>query len=736
MVALSYRELIPAENFKPQTISATLPPQNIDVEESILGGLLLDPKAYDLVKQILVKDAFYIQAHQQIYEAIATLKISGQPADLMTVSTWLNDRGILEKVGGTAKLANLVSRTVSTVNVDRYAELVMEKYARRVGIEIGEAVADSFRDTATDINTLKKRAEKLFGYFQTDSIEQRAEQLFNKYLAEEHPLKQYYIRQEVHTKLSIGKAAFPKLLSYYEDLKTAPVYRSYTAREAAAAPRLNATYIIDRYLPRGEMILLAGPPKVGKSQLASQLALSCVTGTEFLGEKVHGKQNLLYYTCDENYHSTQDRAKELGLEDLEEASNWHYREHLNLLLKSQLENEIKELKPDVIIIDCLFAIADKIGVNVCDPEFSMYVGRFQKLAQEYNCSIVLLHHNNKNKQQEGIDRVFGSQALTRIPWGIYQLVFKKTTDAFSAERILNCTARGEEGSSHELILNHKDEWMLDGIYTYVKERSYSLDIEGNYQQQILEFLKNHPVATTTAKLIMEVLNAGRVIYKELDKLCRIGLIQRVRNTADRRQWIYILQNDDMTKRTNGKNNYSFIHPGGGRGDGLNLQDPPPPPKVNNVEGDYVEQKNAQNHYEDKISNDSTIDKQNSLFTNTSLQHVNNDGNFNSDSTENKYYIEEEEKKRSTAEQSIDAEIEQHTDKNIAKQPKQLKPSKSKGFGFQIKDRVRISDKDSKFAEKEGIIEKHKNGQYLIKLDSLSGETAIRTPVHSWAIEKI
>ena len=73
----------------------SLPPQNLEAEEAILGGILLDTTALDSILNELHPDAFYIPSHRQIYQAALKLKQKGQPTDLMTVTTWLTDQGIL-----------------------------------------------------------------------------------------------------------------------------------------------------------------------------------------------------------------------------------------------------------------------------------------------------------------------------------------------------------------------------------------------------------------------------------------------------------------------------------------------------------------------------------------------------------------------------------------------------------------------------------------------------------------
>jgi replicative DNA helicase len=108
-----------------------LPPQNIEAEESILGGILLDPNAYGRISDVLCAAHFYIEAHQLIFDAMNFLKSQCQPTDLISVAARLSDTDTLSKIGGQAKLVQLVDRTVSAVNIDRYAALVIDKWCRR-----------------------------------------------------------------------------------------------------------------------------------------------------------------------------------------------------------------------------------------------------------------------------------------------------------------------------------------------------------------------------------------------------------------------------------------------------------------------------------------------------------------------------------------------------------------------------------------------------------------------------
>jgi replicative DNA helicase len=143
-----------------QTSIERLPPQNVEVEEAILGGILLDPEAIGRTMEKLVPEAFYIPAHTEIYRAMTTLHGLGKPTDLLSVSNWLRDNDRLEGIGGLDKLVQLVDRTVSAVNIDALALLVMDKYLRRQLIKAGNEVVQLGYDTAEQLEVVLDRSEQ------------------------------------------------------------------------------------------------------------------------------------------------------------------------------------------------------------------------------------------------------------------------------------------------------------------------------------------------------------------------------------------------------------------------------------------------------------------------------------------------------------------------------------------------------------------------------------------------
>lgn len=150
-----------------QAYSDRLPPQNIDAEEAILGGILLDPEAIGRVSELLRPDAFYMGGHQEIYRAALALHTQGRPTDIMTVGSYLRDRDLLDKIGGQSRLVQLVDHTVSAVNIDQYAQLVMDKFLRRKLIQTGTEVAQLGYDLAHPLEQVLDQAEqKIFAITQ------------------------------------------------------------------------------------------------------------------------------------------------------------------------------------------------------------------------------------------------------------------------------------------------------------------------------------------------------------------------------------------------------------------------------------------------------------------------------------------------------------------------------------------------------------------------------------------
>ena len=108
-----------------------LQPQDLQVEEAVLGALMLEKDAYSEVSDILKPESFYDGNHQMIYSAIVSLASKQRPIDMLTVTEQLRNDGNLETVGGAVRISELTSRVSSAANVEFHARIVEQKYLAR-----------------------------------------------------------------------------------------------------------------------------------------------------------------------------------------------------------------------------------------------------------------------------------------------------------------------------------------------------------------------------------------------------------------------------------------------------------------------------------------------------------------------------------------------------------------------------------------------------------------------------
>ncbi|MEW6136506.1 MAG: replicative DNA helicase [Bacteroidota bacterium] len=140
-----------------------IPPQAPDVEEVVLGALLLDSKAINAVIDFLKAEAFYKDAHQRIYSAIQRLFGESEPIDLVTVTNELRKSGELEVVGGPYYLAMLTNRVASSANIEYHARIIAEKYIQRELIRVStDIIRDAYEDTTDVFDLLDKAEQNLF----------------------------------------------------------------------------------------------------------------------------------------------------------------------------------------------------------------------------------------------------------------------------------------------------------------------------------------------------------------------------------------------------------------------------------------------------------------------------------------------------------------------------------------------------------------------------------------------
>lgn len=137
-----------------------LPPQAVELEEVILGALMLEKNAISEVLDVLKAESFYKDDHKEIYNAILALFERSQPIDIMTVTEELRQKGKLEFVGGAYTISELTNRVGSSANIEYHARIVAEKFILRELIRISTEIQNEAYNESTDVFDLLDKTEK------------------------------------------------------------------------------------------------------------------------------------------------------------------------------------------------------------------------------------------------------------------------------------------------------------------------------------------------------------------------------------------------------------------------------------------------------------------------------------------------------------------------------------------------------------------------------------------------
>jgi len=225
-----------------------IPPNSVETEQALLGGLMLDNTAWDKVADLIVAADFYRKDHRLIFAAIAALIDDGQPSDVVTVSEYLDKRNELLASGGLEYLATLANETAGAANARAYAKILAERATLRSLISAGNEIAGSaFTSDGRSATELVDEAERLV--FEIAEKGSRGKAGFK-------PLKQ------------ILPAAVDRIDMLHQsegDITGIPTgYSEFDKLTAGLQP--------------GDLIIVAGRPSMGKTTLAINIAENAAIG--------------------------------------------------------------------------------------------------------------------------------------------------------------------------------------------------------------------------------------------------------------------------------------------------------------------------------------------------------------------------------------------------------------------------------------------------------------------------
>jgi replicative DNA helicase len=151
------------QSYTPPALDGKLQPQATDLEEAVLGALMLEKEALSTVIDILKPEAFYKTAHQSIYRAVVDLFNNSEPVDILTVTNQLRKNGELEIAGGAYYISQLTHRVASSANVEYHSRIIVQKFIQRELIRIStEVINHSYEDSSDVFDLLDKATSSIY----------------------------------------------------------------------------------------------------------------------------------------------------------------------------------------------------------------------------------------------------------------------------------------------------------------------------------------------------------------------------------------------------------------------------------------------------------------------------------------------------------------------------------------------------------------------------------------------
>ncbi len=229
-----------------------IPPQAVELEEVVLGAMMLEKDAVANVIEILKPEVFYKEAHQHIFKAIYILFNRSEPVDILTVTNELKSMGKLDIAGGPYYIAQLTSKVASSANIEFHSRILLQKFIQRELIRIsGEISTDAYEDT-TDVFELLDKAER---------------NLFN---VSETNLRRKYSDMQSILKEAINEIEMAKEASKKNDYSTIGVASGFTNLD-----RITAGW------QKSDLIIIAGRPSMGKTAFVLSMARNAVIDHKF-----------------------------------------------------------------------------------------------------------------------------------------------------------------------------------------------------------------------------------------------------------------------------------------------------------------------------------------------------------------------------------------------------------------------------------------------------------------------
>ena len=376
-----------AQSAKLDTIGR-IPPRDTDLEEAVLGALMLERDAFTLVSDLLKPETFYDPANRKIYAAIQALGNAQKPIDMLTVTDQLRADGELETVGGPVFISELTSRVASGANVEYHARIIAQKYLARELISFASNVETQAFDESNDIDDLLQEAEgKLFEISQRNVKKEvtQIDPVITQALAQ---IEIASNRESGLSGLETGFTALDKLTSGWQNSDLIII---------AARPAMGKTAFV-LSMAKNMAVNYNTPLAIFSLEMSNvQLVNRLISNTcEIEGEKIKNGQ-----LTEQEWDRLNSRVKHLYsapmfIDDSSSLSISEFRTKARRLVS---EHHVK-----MIIIDYLQLMnASGMKYGSREQEVSIISRTLKQLAKELNIPIIALSQLNRGVESRGTD---------------------------------------------------------------------------------------------------------------------------------------------------------------------------------------------------------------------------------------------------------------------------------------------------------------------------------------------
>ncbi len=362
-----------------------VPPQAIDMEEAVLGAIMLEKEAVITILDILKPESFYKDAHRKIFKAVSDLCLREYPVDLYTVTEELRNHNELESIGGPVYLTQLTSKVVSAANVDYHARIVAQKYIQRELIRVSSEIQSRSFDDTIDVTDLLDFSENALFQIAEGNIKREVAPI-NMVLKEAiRQIEEAGKREDALVGIPSGFTRLDRLTSGWQKSELIIIAARPSMGKTALALSMARNMAIDH----GKNVAIFSC-EMSSIQLVNRLIIA---ETDIPGDKIRNGR-----LSEEEWKQLDNRIKKLVqapifIDDTPAISIFELRAKCRRLMAQH--------KLDIVIVDYLQLMTGPDNAGSREQEVSNISRSLKSIAKELNVPIIALSQLNRSVEMRG-----------------------------------------------------------------------------------------------------------------------------------------------------------------------------------------------------------------------------------------------------------------------------------------------------------------------------------------------